>query len=121
MKHLLARSSGLLLSFALAVPAWLLGGLVPIIGAPVFAILIGMILSFFKRSSIFEAGLRISGKKVLQYAIIFLGFSLDLGVVLRVGVQSLAVMLFTLTAAFATAYLAGRALKLDANLKILIG
>ncbi len=118
---LLARSSGLLLSFALAAPAWALGNLVPLIGAPVFAILIGMALSFFKRPAVLEGGIRVSGKRVLQYAIIFLGFSLDLGVVLRVGVQSLAVMLFTLSAAFATAYLVGRALRLDQNLKILIG
>jgi uncharacterized integral membrane protein (TIGR00698 family) len=121
MKHLLTRSSGLLLTFALAVPAWELGSLVPIIGAPVFAILIGMTLSFFKRPAVLEEGIRISGKKVLQYAIIFLGFSLDLGVVLRVGLQSLAVMLFTLSAAFATAYLIGKALRLDQNIKILIG
>jgi uncharacterized integral membrane protein (TIGR00698 family) len=121
MKHFIARSSGLLLSFVLAVPAWALGSRVPLIGAPVFAILIGMILSFFKRPAVLEEGIRISGKKVLQYAIIFLGFSLDLGVVLRVGLQSLAVMLFTLSAAFATAYLVGKALRLDQNLKILIG
>ena len=121
MKQLFFRSSGLLLAFALAVPAWMLGSLVPLVGAPVFAILIGMILSFFRRPAFLEEGIRVSGKFVLQYAIIFLGFSLDLGVVLRVGVQSLAVMLFTLSAAFATAYLVGKALRLDQNLKILIG
>ena len=121
MKHVLARSLGVLLTFALAVPAWVFGRLVPIIGAPVFAILIGMTLSFFKRPEVLEVGIQFSGKKVLQYSIVFLGFSLDLGVVMRVGAQSLAVMLFTLSAAFVTAYFAGKALKLDTNLKILIG
>lgn len=121
MKQILARSTGVVLTFALAIPAWVLGGLVPIIGAPVFAIVIGMILSFFKRPAVLDAGIPFSGKKVLQYSIIFLGFSLDLGMVLRVGGQSLAVMLFTLMAAFITAYFAGKALRLDANLKILIG
>ncbi len=121
MKQLLARSTGVALVFALAVPAWFLGRLVPIIGAPVFAILAGMLLSFFKRPAVLEAGIRFSGKQLLQYSIILLGFSLDLGVVLRVGGQSLAVMLFTLSAAFVTAYFAGKALRLDANLKLLIG
>ena len=121
MKRLLALWPGLLLSVVLAVPAWALGELAPIIGAPVFAIVIGMVLSFIRRPGAFEAGIQIAGKKVLQYAIIFLGFSMDLGVVVRVGVQSLAVMLFTLSAAFVTSYLVGRALKLDANLKVLIG
>ena len=121
VKQIAAASPGALLSVALAVPAWVLGDLVPVVGAPVFAILIGMILSFFRRPAVLEEGIRFSGKKILQYSIIFLGFSLDLGVVARVGAQSLAVMLFTLTAAFVTAYVVGKALRLDANLKVLVG
>jgi uncharacterized integral membrane protein (TIGR00698 family) len=112
---------GILLTVALAIPAWLLGKLVPIVGAPIFAILMGMLLSFIKRPYYLESGIRVSGKKILQYSIVFLGFSLDLGVVVRVGTQSLAVMLFTLSAAFLTAYLVGKALGLAANTKILIG
>jgi uncharacterized integral membrane protein (TIGR00698 family) len=112
---------GLLLTLALAVPAWLLGKLLPLVGAPIFAILVGMLLSFIKRPRILEEGIRFSGKKVLQYSIVFLGFSLDLGVIVRVGTQSLVVMLFTLSAAFLTAYLVGRALGLATNTKILIG
>jgi uncharacterized integral membrane protein (TIGR00698 family) len=92
-----------------------------VVGAPIFAILIGMLLSFVKRPLYLDQGIRFSGKKILQYSIVFLGFSLDLGVVVRVGTQSLAVMLFTLTAAFSTAYLVGKALALDGNTKILIG
>jgi uncharacterized integral membrane protein (TIGR00698 family) len=112
---------GVLLTVVLAIPAWLLGKLVPVVGAPIFAILIGMLLSFVKRPLYLDQGIRFSGKKILQYSIVFLGFSLDLGVVVRVGTQSLAVMLFTLAAAFTTAYLVGKALALDANAKILIG
>jgi len=121
MKKLLARSIGVLPPVALAVPAAVLGRLVPIVGAPVFAIVAGMMLSFLKRPAVLEEGIRFSGKRVLQYSIVFLGFSLDLAVVLRVGGQSLAVMVFTLSAAFVTAYLAGKALKLDTSLKILVG
>jgi uncharacterized integral membrane protein (TIGR00698 family) len=112
---------GVLATMALAVPAWLLGKLLPIVGAPIFSILLGMILSFIARPSYIDEGIRFSGRKILQYSIVFLGFSLDLGVVARVGVRSLAVMLFTLTAAFVTAYLVGRALGLERNTKILIG
>jgi uncharacterized integral membrane protein (TIGR00698 family) len=121
LNQLLARSTGVLLTLALAIPVWEFGRLVPVVGAPVFAILVGMMLSFFRRPEVLEAGIRFSAKNLLQYSIVFLGFSLDLGVVVRVGAQSLAVMLFTLSAAFVTAYFAGKALKLDANLKILIG
>jgi uncharacterized integral membrane protein (TIGR00698 family) len=121
MKHFFTRSLGVLLPCALAVPAWELGKLVPLIGAPVFAILIGMVLSFLQRPAFLEEGIRFCARTILQYSIVFLGFSLDLRVVLRVGGQSLAVMLFTLSAAFITAYLVGKALRLDTNLKILIG
>ncbi len=112
---------GTLMTIALAIPAWYLGKLVPIVGAPIFAILLGMILSFIKRPLYLDRGIRFSSKKILQYSIVFLGFGLDLGVIARVGLQSLSVMLFTLTAAFITAYLVGKALGLDANTKILIG
>jgi uncharacterized integral membrane protein (TIGR00698 family) len=57
----------------------------------------------------------------LQTAIILLGFEMNLYNVIKVGSQSLVVMLFTLTAAFMTAYLVGRALKLQGNVAILIG
>jgi uncharacterized integral membrane protein (TIGR00698 family) len=120
-RPLLDLIPGVLLSCVLAVPAWELGRLVPIIGAPVFAIVLGMALSFFRRPTALEKGILFSARNLLQYSIIFLGFSLDLRVVLRIGGQSLIVMIFTLGAAFLTAYLAGKALRLDRNLKILIG
>jgi uncharacterized integral membrane protein (TIGR00698 family) len=112
---------GLIAALALAVPSWFLGRLVPIVGAPIFAILAGMLLSFARRPAAFESGLAFTGKKGLQYSIVFLGFGLDLGVVLKVGLDSLAVMVFTLAAAFATAYFVGRALKIDSKVKILVG
>ena len=112
---------GIAVSLALAIPAWFLGRVVPIVGAPIFAILAGMLLSFLKRPSFLEGGIGFTGKKGLQYSIILLGFSLDLGVVLKVGLDSLAVMVFTLTAAFVTAYFVGRALKIDSKVKILVG
>jgi uncharacterized integral membrane protein (TIGR00698 family) len=121
MKSFSKLLPGIIVSLALAIPAWLLGALVPIVGAPIFAILAGMLLSFFRRPSALESGIGFTGKKGLQSSIIFLGFGLDLGVVLKVGLESLAVMAFTLTAAFVTAYFVGKALKIDSKVKILVG
>ena len=45
MNFLKVHWSGLLLCIGISVPAWFLGNLVPVIGGPVFAILIGMILT----------------------------------------------------------------------------
>ena len=112
---------GIAVVLALALPAWILGKALPVIGAPIIAIVVGMLLSFLKRPGLLENGIGFSGKKILQYSIIFLGFSLDLGVVLKVGVESLAVMAFTLAAAFAAAAFAGKLLKVDPKVKILVG
>jgi uncharacterized integral membrane protein (TIGR00698 family) len=113
--------AGIVLAFAIALPAWYLGKLFPIIGGPVFGILIGIIVAFWKRPAVFNEGLKFTSKKLLQAAIILLGFEMNLYNVIKVGSQSLLVMLFTLTAAFITAWLVGRALKLQGNIATLIG
>jgi uncharacterized integral membrane protein (TIGR00698 family) len=112
---------GIVLVLAIAIPAWYLGKLFPIMGGPVFGILMGILAAFWKRPSVFNDGIKFTSKKLLQAAIILLGFEMNLYNVIKVGSQSLVVMLFTLTAAFMTAYLVGRALKLQGNVAILIG
>ena len=69
----------------------------------------------------FTVGSRFTSKKLLQGAIILLGFEMNMARVLQVGMQSLSVMIFTLTAAFLTAWLMGKVLGIASNEKILIG
>ena len=57
----------------------------------------------------------------MQASIILLGFEMNLYQVFAVGSQSLWIMLFTLSAAFLTAWLAGRFLQLEKNTCLLIG
>lgn len=116
--------SGILFCLLIASVAWVLGGAFPIIGAPVFGILFGMIIIMkfpSLQSKGFESGIKYTSKKMLQYSIILLGFEMNLYNIIRVGGQSLMVMLFTLTAAFLTAYFLGNALKLNGNTTMLIG
>jgi len=110
---------GIILCIIIAVPAWFLGKSFPLIGAPVFGILIGMALA--RMAPKFQQGVKFTSKKILQYSIILLGFEMNLFNVLKVGSQSLFVMLFTLSAAFITAFLVGRALKLEGKMTTLIG
>ena len=112
---------GILTCFIIAVPAWLLGKMVPIIGGPVFGILFGMILAFIKRPEKLESGIKYTSKAILQYSIILLGFEMNLFNVIKVGGQSLLVMIFTLSSSFITAYLVGRAMKIDGKTTTLIG
>lgn len=121
MKTITNKLPGIALAALIAIPAWLLGKAVPIIGSPVLGILFGMILAFWKRPDFFNAGVQYTSKKLLQYSIILLGFDMNLFNVFKVGKQTLVLMSFTLTAAFVTAFVAGKLLKLDGNTKTLIG
>lgn len=115
---------GILICLTIAIPAWLLGKAFPIIGSPVFGILIGMLITMLfplLTTGDLNNGIKYTSKKILQIAVILLGFEMNLFNIIEVGSQSLFVMLFTLSAAFVTAYLVGKALKIKPNTTILIG
>ncbi|MEE0775914.1 MAG: YeiH family protein [Bacillota bacterium] len=112
---------GIILCFLLAIPAFFLGRQFPIVGGPVFGILLGLIIAYWRRPESFNEGITYTSKKILQYAIILLGFGMNLFQIFKVGGQSLIIMIFTLTASFLTAYFVGKALKLKGNVPILIG
>ena len=81
---------GVLLCLVLAVPCWLLGKAFPVVGGPVFAILAGMVISMLYRDrERTQDGILYTSKKVLQYAVILLGFGLNLSEIARVGAASL--------------------------------
>ena len=102
--------------------AWYLGGFFPVIGAPVFAIFIGMLLHPFLSSyKQLDVGLTFSSKKLLQYAVILLGFGLNISQVFAVGQSSLPVILSTISIALIVAFLFQRFFALDTKLATLIG
>ena len=121
MKKIFNKLPGISLVAIIAIPAWIIGKWIPVIGSPVLGILFGMILAFWKRPNLFNEGISYTAKKLLQYSIILLGFDMNLFNVFKVGKQTLVLMAFTLTAAFVTAFFIGKLLKLDSNTKILIG
>lgn len=113
---------GILLSFGIAAVSIFLGGLLPLIGSSVLAIIFGIVLNnSMKLPAVFQEGLSYSGKKLLQYSIIFLGFSMSIGQVSETGISSLRISLITILIAFLAAYLAGRFFKMNRVLTILIG
>ncbi|MGN0569212.1 MAG: YeiH family protein [Candidatus Fimenecus sp.] len=92
-----------------------------LIGASVIALFIGMIINhFWKPNDTFAAGLKFTSKKILKFAIILLGASLNIKIVLEVGKMSLCVMAFTLLTCFGVGYFVGRALKINWKLSNLI-
>ena len=122
MSFLSKNVAGLSVCFIISIISWFLGSFFPVVGAPVFAIFIGMILHPFLTSyKQLDAGLTYSSKKLLQYAVILLGFGLNISQVFAVGKSSLPVILSTISVALIVAYLFQRFFDLDTKLATLIG
>lgn len=115
---------GVLLTLTLAVIAKGLESILPVafIGASVIAIFLGILFNHFYsvENSIFNRGVQFSSKRILKFAIILLGASLNILTILEVGKISLIVMVFTLLAAFLGGYVLGKILGLDWRLSSLI-
>lgn len=113
---------GVLLAFIIALPSWYLGQLIPVAGAPVFAILIGMIVTLFiKDKTRIKDGITYTSKKILQYAVILLGFGLNLSTVLQTGAQSLPVIASTVAASLIIAFALYRVLAIPSKTAVLVG
>ena len=114
---------GIALSLAIATLALWLESLLPIhvIGSSVIAMFIGMALNcILGKTKIFNSGTKFTSKKILKFAIVLLGLSLNIGTVFSVGKMSLLVMVFTLLTCFGGGYFIGRALGLNWKLSNLI-
>ena len=112
---------GVALCAALAVPAWFLGKLVPVIGSAVFAIVFGMILAFFKRPKVLDGGVRFTSKKVLQASIVFLGFGMNFYTVMEVGGNSVLIILSTIATSLIVSFVLAKLLKIPSNVATLVG
>jgi uncharacterized integral membrane protein (TIGR00698 family) len=114
---------GIGLSVIIAVFAVYIESLLPIhiIGASVIAMFIGMIFNhFLVKTKIFQSGVKFTSKKILKFAIILLGLSLNIATIFEVGKMSLTVMIFTLMTCFGCGYFVGKALGLNWKLSNLI-
>jgi len=102
--------------------ATVLGHLVPVVGAPVFAVLGGIgIALVHPPAERARPGLSFAAKTVLKASIVVLGTGLSFHEVLTIGGSSLPVLLGTLAVALLGAVVFGRALGVARDLRTLIG
>ena len=123
-KHFGSMWRGLLFCLVIAVPAWLLGKQFEVVGGPVFAILIGMVLALLVpagASAPLQDGVKFTSKKILQYAVILLGFGLNLAQIAQVGATSLPIIVSTIATSLVVAFVLCRALKIPGKISTLIG
>lgn len=122
MNFIKKNGMGILLCLVIAIPSLFLGKKFPIIGGPVISILSGMIIALFmKEKSKFELGIKFTSKKILQYAVILLGFGMNLSVVLETGKQSLPIIISTITTSLVIAYVLHKVMRIPSNISTLVG
>ena len=122
MEFVKKNGRGILLCLILAIPAWLLGKQFEVVGGPVFAILIGMVIAlFWKNQGAAKSGITYTSKKILQLAVVLLGFGMNLSSVLKVGGQSLPIIVSTIATSLIVSFVLYKAMRMDANISTLIG
>jgi uncharacterized integral membrane protein (TIGR00698 family) len=120
--HLKNFGPGLAVCFAIAIPAWLLGKVFPVVGGAVIAILAGMVITLlWNDKGVCDPGIHWTSKYILQAAVVLLGFGMDLGVILQTGRQSLPIIVCTISTSLILAWLLQKALHIPGKTSILIG
>lgn len=125
MKTIKNYLPGIFLCLLISIPAWIIVKLIPqleIIGAPVISILAGMLISLFYKNKIATAkGITFTSKKILQYAVILLGFGLNLSTIAKVGSQSLPIIICTIATSLIVSFILYKMMKTPAKISTLIG
>jgi uncharacterized integral membrane protein (TIGR00698 family) len=118
---------GLALSAALAAAAWVLQGVEvratghAVVEALVLAILLGMIVrTAWEPGARWAPGIRLTAKQVLEVAIVLLGASVNLPLLLRAGAPLVIAILAVVATGLVAGYGIGRALGLNPRLATLI-
>ena len=117
------RGLGLILCIGIAVLAGIGGSFAPLIGAPLFAIAIGVLIANAIPALGRQKSLRISdtSKLCLKTGIVLLGASLDLGDIVHTGLGSLPLLAVTMASGLICALWFGKYLGIDWRMRCLIG
>ena len=113
---------GLAICFAVAALAVLLEKWIPgdLLGASILALFMGTIINSFFHPGWIKPALKFTSKKILKLAIILLGASLSVNVIVSVGKMTFFVMLFTFAMCFGGGYFVRKLFGLNWKLSNLI-
>lgn len=122
MNFIKTNITGILICLVISIPSYLLGKLLPVVGGPVFAILIGMIITLFlKDKRGMQPGITFTSKKILQLAVVLLGFGMNLSSIMKTGAQSLPIILSTIATSLIVSFALYKLMKMPSNISTLIG
>ena len=113
---------GVAICFAVAGLSVLIEKLVPgdLLGASIIALFMGTIINSFFHPDWIKPALKFTSKRILKFAIILLGASLSLNVIVSVGKMTFFVMLFTFAMCFGGGYFIRKLFGLNWKLSNLI-
>ena len=113
---------GIAICFAVAGLSVLVEYLVPgdLLGASIIALFMGTIINSFFHPDWIKPALKFTSKKILKLAIILLGASLSVNVIMSVGKMTFFVMVFTFAMCFGGGYFIRKLFKLNWKLSNLI-
>ena len=113
---------GVVICFAVAGLSVLVENLVPgdLLGASIIALFMGTIINSFFHPAWIKPALKFTSKKILKLAIILLGASLSVNVIMSVGKLTFFVMIFTFAMCFGGGYFVRKLFKLNWKLSNLI-
>ena len=123
MKKVKSIIPGFALAILIAIIAKIIENVLPmhLIGGSVIALFIGIILNnYINTEGLLKDGIKFTSKRLLKFAIILLGASLNIKMVLNVGRLSIYVMVFTLATCFGLGHFIGKALGLNWKMSNLI-
>ena len=116
------KLKGVSLSVILGLVSFFVGQKYPLLGGPVLAMVGGIIIAFFiKDMSNLKPGLTFSTKKILQAGVVLLGFGLNLGIIVSLGVVSFPTILVAVLTGLFSAFLLNKLFKLTWTQASLIG
>lgn len=122
MNFLKKNGVGFFVCLVIAIPSWLLGKRFPIIGGAVIAILAGMVVTLLiKDKTKLEGGIKFTSRKILQWAVILLGFGMNLSVIVETGKQSLPIIICTITTSLVISYVLHKVMHIPSKISTLVG
>jgi len=112
---------GLTPPLGIGIIAWGVGQVIPILGGPVVAILIGLIVGqIFGLRQEWTDGVAFASKKILQGSIVLLGAGMSLTQVAQIGGSGLPIMIGTLVICLIGGLVIGRAMKIEEQIRSLV-
>lgn len=112
---------GIIFAAGLALPATYLGNKFPIIGGPIFGIVIGLLLALGTKPESFDKGIGFTAKYAVPASVVLLGFGLNLTMILPLAKSSLILTAFTFAVTLIVGFIAAKALKIDSKTAVIIG